>query len=66
MGSRGGHLFFFFLFIFTEILMNHKRGKPKNARAGCLMCKPHKGNGMKTDKHSIKKLKERFNAYFKI
>ena len=25
--------------------MNHKRGKPKNARAGCLMCKPHKANG---------------------
>jgi hypothetical protein len=27
--------------------MNHKRGKPKNARAGCLMCKPHKMNGAK-------------------
>lgn len=25
--------------------MNHKRGKPKNARAGCLMCKPNKANG---------------------
>lgn len=25
--------------------MNHKRGKPKNSRAGCLMCKPHKMNG---------------------
>lgn len=25
--------------------MNHKRGKPKNARAGCLMCKPWKVNG---------------------
>lgn len=25
--------------------MNHKRGRPKNARAGCLMCKPHKANG---------------------
>lgn len=25
--------------------MNHKRGKPKNARAGCLLCKPHKANG---------------------
>lgn len=25
--------------------MNHKRRKPKNARAGCLMCKPHKMNG---------------------
>lgn len=22
--------------------MNHKRRRPKNARAGCLMCKPHK------------------------
>ena len=27
--------------------MNHKRGKPKNARAGCLMCKYFKQNGMK-------------------
>lgn len=26
--------------------MNHKRGRPKNRRAGCLLCKPHKGNGM--------------------
>lgn len=25
--------------------MNHKRGKPKNSRAGCLMCKPNKMNG---------------------
>ena len=25
--------------------MNHKRGKAKNGRAGCLMCKPHKING---------------------
>lgn len=25
--------------------MHHKRGKRKNARAGCLMCKPHKMNG---------------------
>jgi hypothetical protein len=28
-------------------LMNHKRGRPKNRRAGCLMCKPHKMNGLK-------------------
>lgn len=27
--------------------MHHKRGRPKNARAGCLLCKPHKGNGFK-------------------
>jgi hypothetical protein len=27
--------------------MHHKRGRRKNARAGCLMCKYHKGNGYK-------------------
>lgn len=27
--------------------MNHKRHRPKNRRAGCLMCKPWKGNGSK-------------------
>lgn len=26
--------------------MNFKRKRPKSARAGCLLCKPHKGNGM--------------------
>jgi len=26
--------------------MNHKKKKPKNQRAGCLMCKPWKINGM--------------------
>jgi hypothetical protein len=30
--------------------VNHGRGKPKNARAGCLMCKPWKMNGAKGDK----------------
>lgn len=25
--------------------MNHKRGRAKNQRSGCLMCKPHKANG---------------------
>lgn len=25
--------------------MNHKRKKPKNSRAGCLLCKPNKMNG---------------------
>lgn len=28
-------------------MAHHKRRKPKNARAGCLMCKPHKANGAK-------------------
>lgn len=27
--------------------MHHKRGRPKNRRAGCLACKPHKANGGK-------------------
>ncbi len=28
-------------------MSHHKRGKPKNSRAGCLLCKPHKMNGWK-------------------
>ena len=27
--------------------MHHKRRRPKSRRSGCLLCKPHKGNGMK-------------------
>lgn len=27
--------------------MHHKRKRPKNRRAGCLMCKSHKMNGAK-------------------
>jgi len=26
-------------------MAHHKRKRPKNRRAGCLMCKPHKANG---------------------
>ena len=28
--------------------MNHKRGRPRNRRAGCKMCKPWKVNGVRT------------------
>jgi hypothetical protein len=28
--------------------MHHKRKRPKNARAGCLLCKPWKVNGFAT------------------
>jgi hypothetical protein len=28
-------------------MANHKRGRAKNRRAGCLMCKPWKANGAK-------------------
>lgn len=31
----------------SEVSMNHKRCRPKDSRAGCLMCKPHKSNGFK-------------------
>lgn len=31
--------------------MHHKRGKRKNARAGCLMCKPNKMNGWAKNAH---------------
>ncbi len=37
--------------------MNHKRKRPKNSRAGCLLCKPNKANGTKhrqTATHRIK------------
>jgi len=27
--------------------VNHKRKRPKNRRAGCLLCKPYKANGAK-------------------
>ena len=26
-------------------MAHHRRGRAKNRRAGCLMCKPHKANG---------------------
>ena len=28
-------------------MAHHKRRRPKNRRAGCLLCKPHKANGAK-------------------
>ena len=30
--------------------MNFKRGRAKNQRSGCLMCKPNKMNGYNKDK----------------
>lgn len=31
-------------------MSNHKRKRAKNARAGCLMCKPNKMNGWSKSK----------------
>ncbi len=33
-------------------MAHHKRRRPKNRRAGCLMCKPQKANGSKNREHS--------------
>jgi len=30
--------------------MNHKRRKPRNARACCKLCKPYKANGYRTER----------------
>ena len=30
--------------------MNHKRKRPKNRRGGCLLCKPWKVNGYRTER----------------
>jgi hypothetical protein len=31
----------------NKFMAHHKRRRPKNTRAGCLLCKPHKMNGIK-------------------
>jgi hypothetical protein len=31
----------------VEPAMNHKRNGPKSTRAGCLLCKPHKRQGVR-------------------
>lgn len=30
--------------------MNHKRGRARNRRAGCKLCKPWKVNGFRTER----------------
>lgn len=35
-------------------MAHHKRKRPKNRRAGCLYCKPHKANGAKGSVHALK------------
>mgnify|MGYP003342948329 CR=1 FL=1 len=46
--------------------MNHKKKKPKNARAGCLMCKPNKMNGwnklLKLGHTGFSKIRKAFHA----
>jgi len=33
-------------------MANHKRGRPKHRRAGCLLCKPHKRTANKKAQRS--------------
>ncbi len=33
--------------------MNHKRKRPKSTRAGCLLCKPHKRQGVNAVRPSV-------------
>jgi hypothetical protein len=35
--------------------MHHKRRRPKNRRAGCLFCKPHKANGQ--DRRTVQEMR---------
>lgn len=46
--------------------MNHKRKRPKNRRAGCLLCKPHKANGSKgrTESQTLQEKKARQREAF--
>ena len=39
-----------------ETAMHHKRKRPKNRRAGCLLCKPHKANG--ADRRTVQEKKQ--------
>lgn len=38
--------------------MNHKRGRPRNRRAGCKMCKPWKVNGFRTGRRDGEKFSD--------
>lgn len=44
-------------------MANHKRRRPKNRRAGCLMCKPHKQNHAKGHGLSIADLRRELAAH---
>jgi hypothetical protein len=45
--------------IFREVFrVNHKRGRPRNRRAGCKMCKPWKVNGHRTERRDGEKFSD--------
>lgn len=38
--------------------MHHKRGRPRNRRAGCKLCKPWKVNGFRTGRRDGEKFSD--------
>lgn len=38
--------------------MHHKRGRTRNRRAGCKMCKPWKANGVRTQAYDGEKFSD--------
>jgi len=45
--------------------MNHKRKRPKNRRAGCLLCKPHKRNKAKDRKTIQERRQESYGKWYR-
>jgi len=39
-------------------MAHHKRRRPKNCRAGCLLCKPWKVNGVRTERTDAEKFSD--------
>ena len=39
-------------------MSNYRRGRPKNARSGCLLCKSHKMNGMGEMKRTVQERRQ--------
>ena len=45
--------------------MNHKRGKPKDARSGCSLCKPWKSNAYKSRESYMAMPEQKSRASFR-
>ncbi len=45
-------------------MANHKRKRPKNRRAGCLLCKPWKINGFAKDKADSESFSDHRRRYY--
>jgi hypothetical protein len=44
--------------------MHHKRGRHRNRRAGCKMCKPWKVNGVPTEAKEGEKFTDHKNRHY--